>query len=840
MELNFSLKFGEKKEAKLKSNAPGIVDAQVIKEPEPIVADLSSAITDQKFEEIVQRVFKEFDAKLGPPEQEKPILEPGRESVYEGFRNFFPQGNAPVPTNFDFRILQFLKYLSMYNPHVSMGVDNVVTLGNTDYDIDFGETIDQKVQAEYRKFLASAVCNWYEFSDGEDGLDNDILTQLAVYGAISAETVIATSMRDVQGIVRVDPYYIRFAYDQAKSRHIPLQQVGGVMPDSKLFGKYPGYIELNPYTYSYIAMRRMGEMPYAIPPFAAAIEAILIENDMVKNLQNMMRRVGMMGFLSVLVKAPVPLAGENQVNYTNRLSGYLEKLRPSIEKGFSRGIVMGFKDTHEFEVTPPMNASSAEQTMKIVKALVYSGLKQDPNMHGENYSVTETFGRVVFEKMVLQIGNYQRALGAFKARAFKLALLLRGVVVPELYVNYKPSRVSDDLREQQVLAAKIGNARLLFQDGVIDQYQRAQMLGYDEPAEDQPLPSEVVQVAQVKANAKSGEGKAYSGFGRLKKKLGGPDFDYTIPEGYDPLNLVQVGDFHDPFLVKMLKKYVGAVEEQYQSAIDASKDIIFRNLNGLPLKPTFSQFAAAIVSGLLSKWDVNFSAPVEDIVNITIPPVYQHYRGDKSIFDPSESFARTRKSFFVVPDAVFELIDARAIEFLETIDRMYLGKFITDKDTERRIMEWLREEFETGHVPLGRDSDLLNDFIDKFADQVNLESWKIRRIIETTANNVRNSAHVNYLNQAQIIDYEVVEIMDSRTCGWCKHMNGKIFSVSKSVSQQEKMYAGGVDSLPRYSPFATTIELSKFQEMDARSIQAKGIRVPAHCHCRGRIVAHFK
>lgn len=797
--------------------------------------------------EAIRKVFREENEKYRDlptttnQTNEMPIS-PGRVSLYEGFRNFIPNSNSPVPTTFNFRTLGLIKHLSMYNPHFSMAVENIVTLGNTDYQIEFGKTVLEQQAEKYRKYLWERIQGWYEFADGEDSLDNDLLAQLCNYGAISAEAVIRPDMRGIQNIVRVDPEYVRFAYDSAKNIHIPLQEIAGVLANNKT-SKYPGYIELNPNTYCYMAMMRMGEMPYAIPPFLSAIESVFIENDMVKNFQNMMKRLGMMGFLSVLVNAPVKLAGESSDNYSTRLAAYLEKLRPGVEHGFSRGIVMGFKDTHEFQVHAPMNPAAADQAMNMIQALVFAGLKQDPNMQGKNYSVTETFGRVLLEKMTYQVANKQRILASFKARIFKLELLLNGIRVPDLVVKYKKAATSDDLREEQIRAVKISNTGLLLQAGIIDQQMRARELGYDEPAEDAPLESETVQIAKLKVKT-GGKGKESNSIERIKKKLnaGLPPFDYFVPDGCGPLDLIKVGDFPEKAMHSFVKKYLIAVDRQFNSALKLAQNDIVREMDLLPQNAPQEQVLAGLLFGLIKGWDNNFSSPVQDIVENNVVKIYDHYRRDESIFTQAEGFSKpSAQNFFVIPPAVFDLLDYRAIEFLESIDKIYLGKFITDPDTEKRIITWLKQRFESGNIPIGRDSSMVLDFVREFTGVVQLENWKIRRIIETTANRSRNLSNVQYLQQALITEYEVVEVMDDKTCAWCRHMNHQKFSVRQTVDQYDKVIKSGINELPTQLPFATSVKLEQFVKMDARQIQAKGMSLPSyHPHCRGRIVAHFK
>lgn len=859
MEFSFNISFGSKKKTfkgrqvheQPKPEEPKIEEPKVeTPTPQPEVKVIGDRpLSDDEFVklygEVVRKVFKEenqhYEAAAGA---EMPIVAPGRSSLYEGYRNFLPIENAPVPTDFNFKTLKFLANLAMWNRHVSMAVENVVTLGNTDYKLDFGHGVGDAQTAAMRKYIWSEVDNWYEFSDGEDSLDNDLLAQTATYGCISAENVISPNMRNIQNIVRVDPQYIRFTYDRNKNIHLPLQEVGGLI-DNRTIGKYPGYVELNTNTYHYIALRRMGEMPYAIPPFLSAIEDVMIENDMIKNFQNMMRRLGMLGFLSVLVKAPMAVSGETPDQYSTRLTNYLETLRPSVEKGFHKGVVMGFQGTHEFKVEGGnMNGTNAESLMKMIKSLVFAGVKQDPNMHGENYSTTETFGRVILEKFTAQIVNYQKPMARLKSRSFKLALLLKGFKWPgEVNIVYNPPRTQDEKREQEVRGLKSLNVKADYDQGLISQQQRAELMGYDEPDQDAPRESDEMKIAKLKpATVGKQLNSVQDKLKQLKKKIKSdvPLFDYSVPPEYiNPLTLSPVGDFNDPIMKKFVKDYLEKVEVKFNSAIWRSYKKIRSQFNNLEEDASLEDVQAAFLFGLYQNWEENFAAPVEKIVEKNLEPMYSHYRKDKKVFQDGDGFAR--QSFFTIPDAVFELVDARAIDFLETLDKVYLGKFINDPDTEKRILKWIKEKFDSGDVPIGKESPLINEFIKEFGAMVELEAWKIRRIIETTANRTRNIGNVMYLNQAQILNYEVVEVMDDLTCGYCKHMNHKKFSVKVTSEKFDSLFKSGIDNIKQYSPFATKFKLDEFVKMDAKTIQANGIDLPSyHCHCRGRIVAYFK
>lgn len=501
MEFKLEFSFGKKKKPKADEKAPVITsviesssdqisDAKVVSEQ-----DMTDDEYDKKFGPMIRKAFEDFSSGIKRSDQgamigndeavdtnsQKPVLSPGRSSVYEGYRSFLPNSNGAVPTDFDFRMLKFLQQMAIWNQHISYAVDNLVTMGNTEYEVNFGPAIRDADARRMRMHLSQVMPNWYDFSSGENSLDNDLLGQLATAGCISAEGTIKQNLDGIRKVVIVNPYYVRFAYDQQRDDHIPLQQLGSIT-DSRARGKYPGYIELNTNTYSYMAMRRFSELPYAIPPFLSAIESIMVENDMIKNLRNVMRRMGMLGFMSVLLTAPKAVGNMTPEGYYNYLMNYLEKVKPEIESGFDRGVAIGFKGTHEFEMQGQnLNAVGAEHLMKIVKSLIFSGLKQDPNMHGENYSVTETFGRVILTKMTQQVVNYQLSLGAFKSKLIMLELLMNGFRPDMVECVYKKPAVGDQVKDQEARKGEIENADALYRQGIISHSTKSKMLGYDVP-----------------------------------------------------------------------------------------------------------------------------------------------------------------------------------------------------------------------------------------------------------------------------------------------------------------------------------------------------------------------
>lgn len=767
----------------------------------------------------------------------------GRSSEPENSSAGLLSKNMVLMPDFSIEFLKMMEYLGVFNRHVSQAIENIVTLSNTEFDIEFADNVKTSEQKKMQEYLKNKMNSYYEFSDGISSLGNDMFTQIAINGALSFEAIPDKSLSGIRKVAMISPKNVRFIYDDKNDAHHPFQIVTGLATkqNQKTFN---GMIPLNQATYSYMAFRRYTTSPYGCPPFLSAIEDLVTQYDMVGSFKNMMKRMGVLGFLSVLVKAPVKKNGEDDTIYYNRLSAYLDSIEPQVAKQATNGVAIGFKDTHEFNIAGNnMNAAGAEKLMTIIKSLIYSGIKQDPNMHGENWSVTEAFAKVILAKMTTQMGNYQRLVATGFEKIFILDLVLGGFSPGLVNVTFKKPMINDLLKEVQAEAIKITNTEKKYNMGIISQQQVANELGYEKPDQEEPRVLSGVpasEVADPKADPEKDEKETDEKDVEeaVRALRGTGEFDYHIPEGCDSLNF----EFNDPKANRFSKKYNGKISGIYKKAIkDLSSSILNRlksaNFNSL------ENFRNTVLVEIATKWPSYFQEPIRPIVIETTQDMYNDFRKDKTPFKEAKKKKKDsgydKESFLQdVPDATLNLIDYRSIDFFNRSDNYYLGKFIVDRDTQDRVKAFIEDWYVLNQEDIGQNDRLLEQFAKEFEGVLNLESWKIRRIIDTTVSRIRNYAHVNYLSQAKIEAYEIVEVMDQKTCGWCKEMDGKSFSVTANQKMIEDIIGSDPENVKSVSPFATSIKLDDFKGITEQELQKKGITLPAfHCHCRGRIVA---
>lgn len=818
MEFNFKNLFQRKKQDSEKDESESLNSTPKRELTEKEVNILLQAIND----------FQDKKSFVASEENIEMPAKAGRSSDPGIANTFGVNSMSPIQTDFKFELLPLLENMQVYNRHISYAIENIVSMGNTGFEIKFDSILDQSKQAKMKSHLENVMSGWYEFSDGMNGLISDLLTQVATFGCISAERIPRDDLKGIKKIVRVSPILIRYTYDPKSDEYIPLQELRGSYVLNNT-----GYVKLNKSTYSYIALKRFKNTPYAVSSFLSAIEDLLMESDMLASFKNMMKRIGVLGFLSVLVKAPRQDAGETDDMYRTRCENYLSKMVPVAESSFTKGVAVGFKDSHDFQVTgSDLNVSGAEGLMNIVKKLVYSGMKQDPSMHGENFSTTESFAKVILGKMSRQVEGYQLTVASFLEKCFIQELVLAGFRPGSIKVIFEKPSVSDKLNDAQTEKVKFETNKGKYEQGLIDQTQFAQAMGHSKPAEKEPR-----QISQAPSNS-------FSTIELLKKKVQCDlvECGCNIPEKCNSIDFMSISlgtDFKNSFMNEEVSSYIKEISNEFSDYASDSAKYLKNKIKGSDEYTSEQDWINAVLEATLINLGSNFIQKIQPIVEKKIDTLYSHFRKDKSIFTRRSKLSKTKDSIFDVPDSVFNAIDFRTIEYLKTIDGIWLGKFITDKDSIERITKWIKNLFEQGELPVGGNTTT-TEFINEFEKILNLEQWKIRRIIETTANKSRAYASVNYIDQAGIDKYEIVEKIDSKTCDYCAHMNGHVLQTSIAVDHIKKVVNSDVNDINNVSPFATSVKIDRFKEMDSDQLQAAGFNTPPfHPHCRCVVVAYI-
>lgn len=792
----------------------------------------------------------------------------GRQTTPEGMislSSFFAEMQMTSP-DFNIQLLNGLEKLAIYHSDFSYAVENIVTLGNTPFKISFDDKVPEKLEAEMHAVLTERMDYWYSFSGGINSLINDLLAQAAINGAISGEIVPTLSLDGIDEVVKVSPKTVRFKIDPVTKKYKAVQlQSAGIQSTGY------DYIELNPITYHYIASRRIGDKPYAIPPFISSLDQIAVEKDIMSNFASIVKNIGVLGFLEVLVNAPAVKAGEDEKSYYLRTQEYLNLVIPEIEKGMSRGFSVGFKDKHEFKMqNTNVNVQGAKDLIEINDVKKMAGFKQDPLMFGRNFSTTETLGRVILAKMTTQVGNYQQIVASLLSKAALLELQFRGYPVSKVFWEFDKPMVGDRDKEETARGKQIDNLTKLYKQGIIDQKQFAAEAGYEKPALEEPIPvvNPITGDTPPADNGGKKDKKPKDTADPTGSKKTDPakepattsnaidydseisfmesEFGYALPDfPYEEVVCCSEDHTHtftrDSFALKKYSiewwaaQYNEAVLGVYKKCVKKTTKKIANGLDKFTEGATEQQITDYIIHTLYKEWGTIFTPQMKKIVSSFVGRAYKYFRADQSIFDGVKGKIGTP-----IPVGAFNTIDFRSLEYYKNTDSVYLGKFITDDSTKAKITQYIKDNYLTRDQWIGKDPKAIQKFKDEFEGVLNGQDWKIAQIINTTITKMRNTSAVNYFNEAGIEKFEIQGVNDRLQCGFCKEMQGKTFSVSKGMDLIKDMLDTDPESIGVVNPFVS----SKFKKpemianLTGEELQASGINTPPyHPSCRDRAIA---
>jgi SPP1 gp7 family putative phage head morphogenesis protein len=738
--------------------------------------------------------------------------------------------------DFHFEMLDTLYHLATFNEDFSYAVDNITQLGNTDYQIYFNDTLPKSMVEKCLEEIEKEGKNWYE--GGVSGLIDDLLANTVISGAISSEIVPKKDLSGVEKAVIVPISEIRIAYNKLTKDYDYLQHSF----KRGLQNKTPGYIKLNPITYKYYAYRKFKGSPYAIPSLLPALDGIKLDNEMICGLQNVIKRLGIFGFLEVVVNPPKPLPSEagqaGKQRYYARCKAFLaNEVIPEVEKGFNKGYIVGFKESHEFKMqsTSPQNMQGINSIIELITTKKHSGLKQDPMMLGRNQTTTETLGRVLLAKLGNQVRNYQKLVANFLSDLMYIHLNLKGYPVEFVKIEFAPAMIGDSEREARAYGLKLDNLGKLYEQGIIDQNQYAQEAGYEKPAEKEPKALPGVAKTKTGKQKDPTDGNTTevdkNALEHSQIALGSfyPQFQYSSDCNCGVTHL-ELG-FSDE-LEKLFQMYFAPVRRGWGKAVNELSLLIGREIGKMKTGTDTQKVVNTVLYLLNTRFNTAFTDKQKNSIDKWVTFIYAKFRKDNSIFKGKKN----------VPNSVFNQRDTRTIEFYKKNDALYLGKFITDKSTVKKITEFIKNEMVEGTLPIGAggNKEALEAFRKKFGAVLKGEDWKIERVLRTTFTRMKNTASINYMAQAEVVSFERVEVMDRLTCPYCRQLNGKQFSVKNAVKRIEAVnsiepgYIGAVD------PFITSVfkKPEDLKGLSAEDIEKAGasFAIP-HPNCRGTVVA---
>lgn len=404
-------------------------------------------------------------------------------------------------------VLDYVELLSTYNPDFSQAVENIRTLANSGHTL-FIDAKDPKIAEEVKRRLEEKARIIEGRNGGIDGLVDQLLDQSATYGAMCGEWVLNEALDDVVDFAEVNPKHVRMFYDPDLSQWMPYQKVT-VFQASKAEKngqrvKNNIYVELNPNTFFYYAFDSAPGSPYGTPPFLAALGNIAIQRDMITNMAQIVKKVGLLGIIDFVVDKLPPQPGETDDAYSSRANAYLDSYVEAIECMVRDGGIVHFDDSKAETYQITGNAAGATAIFKQNEELIFSGLKSMPSVQGRSYSTTETYAGVAYDIIIRNTAKYQMACKRMIEAGYWLMITAWGYgdAVSAIRLEFNSNKSLHRLQDAQAELMEIRNSLLLWAAGIINQIDMAQRHGFDSPKEEFTEPPN----SQLLGNGSAGGG----------------------------------------------------------------------------------------------------------------------------------------------------------------------------------------------------------------------------------------------------------------------------------------------------------------------------------------------
>jgi SPP1 gp7 family putative phage head morphogenesis protein len=271
-------------------------------------------------------------------------------------------------------------------------------------------------------------------------------------------------------------------------------------------------------------------------------------------------------------------------------------------------------------------------------------------------------------------------------------------------------------------------------------------------------------------------------------------------------------EFIDELLKKILPDFIKKVESALAEAFRFAPYFI-----------SFNDFTRFIMQELEQK--VRLSPEHKEML----------YSEFKRIYEKTQ-----REAIAGIPIRIdFNMADERTINYALSLTDFYLGKFFQgDKKLRLDVVKWLSKYYLEEGNPIGKGQEGIKHFLNEFGNYLKRRTeGKVRQIIDTSVNHLRNSARLRAIAKARITKYRWDAVGDRLTCPYCRTMDGRIFDTGEAIRTIELIESDPA-SLPEVKPFLTSFPLDKLKSLPSSRMPSK--MPPAHPHCRCRIVAFIE
>jgi hypothetical protein len=724
----------------------------------------------------------------------------------------YAKGMMVMSAKYPFEWLPLIDALYKFEPNCRKHLLSTIALGNPGHDIEI-DTNNEKRAKEALSLCNDLAARCYPRSSGADGLINGLLSQASRSGGMCCEWAPDVKITRVERAYLPPVRTIRFRRTAKNNIELGQLQNGEFVP-------------LNPLQTAFHAIYFEDENPYPIPPVLAALQRLSNHKKIMEHVEAWFNKLSAMGFLSLVAERPES-KGESEDDYRIKCNEQLSSLGEIVKENLSSGIVLSFDDMQATFNNTNAGAAGAKQIAQMVDEDMFAGLGRDPVMFGRSFSRTETWSKVAYEELTIEIKNIQRGAKRCLEHGHRLNLDLQGFGDCGVKVSFKPMRSLDGFRDaeaEKMLSDKIFAA---WDRQLIDDERAKRLLGYEDTS----------------ANAGKFIASFNDGAYRLKKfEKALYTVDRNIPTHNTrnfidslPVFMWPIGEDAPRSTREAARTYLAEITailtEAGASGVRAVYEWAMRH--EIPFVEQFVEEALALY---IEATESAISATsIVSISKENLTTIWKSAKSDSSVY---------RAGIKIEPK--FDIPDSRAISYMsEKVDKMYISKFVSNSpQRSKKIQNWLQNQYIEQGLGVGRNPKQLKKFRDEFGDISDKNAAHAARIvIDTGVQRARNWGGIFGLSDEGFKEFRIAGPMDKITCKYCKSMVGRTFQVSTERTRIENIVDTGDEDISRFSPFITkrygTAEgFEVLKSSSDEDIQAGGQVIPPfHPLCRHRIVA---
>ncbi|MCP4215075.1 MAG: hypothetical protein GY765_10475 [bacterium] len=687
---------------------------------------------------------------LSKKEINRGLLPPGGQSSEEvksmsgdlaGMSKYYDIINPYVPVS----VLEYLTLLAVVNPNISQAVKNFQNIGNSGHRL----VLDKKNTKAVNRLNEKAKI-WYDKSAGIDGWVNHLFNQLCISGPISTEFVLQSDLRGVKSPVTVPAFSVRFKREDGEYK--PYQLIGGDL------------IKLNEITYNYLAPTVMANSPYAIPPFTSVLVPIAIQQKMVKNIDFLMAKAGLLGFLNVRVKPLAEEPGDTPIKTKKRNQQYMEQVNESLKNNFSQGLMVTPDDWDVAFKSLAANAGGIKEIFQLNEEQMFSGLGIDPAMMGRSYSTTETYAGVVYEMHLKSVENMRRLIKRVIERMYYLDLALAGIPVSSVSIRFNDNKKLHPNIDALAKKYDTDIAHKKAEKGVISPTEAAQEMGHDDWFDEKKLnPEPKMELAWHRG------AEEY----RLVRPV------HNIPATLAKKKKDKKDEAKDELSDEMLTRQVSAFLNHLLPYFDELKnDVISYAVDYVKDNPEEISEHPESLTDAVREYVENH----DDYKDIEYKNSWFRKEVTAKIVEIGKEIKELDMSMFGdnPPDMSFEFggPDLEAMEFFAKVDNFFFSKSISNKDFGPKITEFMTGFLERNEAVFGQWTEATEkEFGRLFGDAFDVDfKYQMERIINTSVCRIRTFSHFEKLHEAGFKYAKITGVSDA--CSVCKPLHGERIPVA--------------------------------------------------------------